>query len=169
MKAAVVDTNVLVVANRKSSHASPTCVLACTERLRAIMREGILVIDDGRHIFREYERRASSTGQPGVGDAFLRWALTNQAKRHRCERVPLTPRGGTDGDFEEFPVDPSLDKFHLDDRKFAAVARTSKHNPSVVNAVDTDWWMFREPLERHGIRVTFLCLDMMEAAARRGR
>ena len=68
--------------------------------------------------------------------------------------------------FEEFPGAPSLAGFDMDDRKFVAVALASGTGPEILNASDTDWWDFREPLERHGVRVNFLCPELMESGTR---
>jgi hypothetical protein len=166
--AVVVDTNVLVVANERTAQAPATCVRACAERLRALIDAGTLVLDDQWRIIREYQRQASSSGEPGLGDAFLKWALINRTNPQRCDLVALTLRGDGDEDFEEFPDDPALGGFDRSDRKFVAVARASTRRPPVVNATDTDWWLFREPLQRHGVRIIFLCPDLMEASDRRG-
>jgi len=140
----IVDTNVAVVANgrRQSPQASPSCVLTCVGRLRDLQLRHTLVLDDGWRILREYLRELSSIGQPGVGDAFLKWVLTNQTNPRRCEQVHITPRDATqpDGEFCEFPADPALDGFDLSDRKFVAVAVAHAEHPPILNAVDTDWW-----------------------------
>src|SRR5207245_8723519 len=68
-----------------------------------------------------------------------------------------TPIPGVPGDFAEFPRDPALEGFDLSDRKFVAVARASRHSPTVLNAVDSDWRIYEEPLKRHGVEVEFLC------------
>lgn len=166
MTTAVVDTNVLVVANGESKQASAACVRTCVQYLNAIAHDGQIVLDDGWRIIREYTRQARSAGQPGPGDAFLKWVLTNQANEQRCQRVHITPRDRAD-DFEEFPTDPALAGFDRADRKFAAVAICCPLNPPVANATDTDWWDFREPLQVHGVTVEFLCLELMTAGRAR--
>jgi hypothetical protein len=85
---------------------------------------------------REYENKISRSGQPNVGDAFLRWVLTHQAT-NRCEQVPITQIA--ENDFAEFPKSPFLEKFDLSDRKFVAVALTHHAKPAIANAVDSDW------------------------------
>jgi len=158
---AVVDTNVLVTANSEASQASANCIKNCVQYLDEIARNGQLVLDDGWRILREYMRQARSTGQPGPGDAFLKWVLTNQANEHRCPRVRISTRGDAEDEFVEFPHDPALAGFDRADRKFAAVARASPLQPPVANATDTDWWAFREPLARYGVSVEFLCPELM--------
>lgn len=159
MTARVVDTNVLGTANRAASQASPQCVLACVKQLRDVEGEGTLVLDDGWRVIKEYQQLASSNGQPGVGDAFLKWVLTNHANPARCELVRLTPDAITG--FAEFPNDPALGSFDPPDRKFVALALASRHRPPIVNATDTDWWHHRDALKRNGVDVIFLCPELM--------
>lgn len=161
MSAAVVDTNVLVTANRAAAHVSIACMLRAIERLRTIQRTEVVVLDVGWLILGEYQKQASSSGQPGVGDAFLRWVLTMRANPAHCELVPITPRVDDPEDFLEFPQDPALQGFDRADRKFAAVALASRNSPPVVNVADTDWWIFRTALERHGLLMEFLCPELM--------
>ena len=161
MDAVVVDTNVLAVANFQAEQAGPDCVLACIAALETAKRQQIVVIDSRAHIFSEYFRYASRSGQPGLGDAFIKWLWNNQAYATHCEQVDLTPNSCDEGDFQEFPDDRDLDGFDRSDRKFVAVAIGSKHDPKVLNATDTDWWNFRAALERHGVIVNFLCLDLV--------
>ena len=107
----IVDTNVAVVANgrQKSPQASPACVISCAGHLHDLQLHHTLVIDDGWRILREYLRELSPSGQPGVGDAFLKWVLTNQANPARCAQVHITPRGSPqpESEFCEFPDDPA--------------------------------------------------------------
>ncbi|GAB4421675.1 MAG: hypothetical protein Kow00106_18700 [Anaerolineae bacterium] len=158
---AIVDTNVPVVANRRSEQASLECVYACAHQLKQITREGKLVLDDRWLILREYMRQLSPSGQPGVGDAFLKWVLNNIANPTRIEAVSITPINPHDSDdrtdFREFPDDPALADFDRSDRKFVAVCVAHPQHPPILNATDRDWWNFREALSVHGIRVEFLC------------
>jgi len=43
------------------------------------------------------------------------------------------------------------------DRKFVAVALVSRYEPEIQNAVDADWWDYRDVLKDHGLRIEFLC------------
>ena len=101
----------------------------------------------------------SLSGQPGAGDAFMKWVFQNQANESHCELVPITLINCIEQDFEEFPDDPDLADFDRSDRKFVAVALTSQHSPPVLNATDSDWWKWRQALERNGIEIEFLCDD----------
>ena len=159
----IVDTNVAIVANqRDDAPASIDCVRRCITLLNEFQRDQrLLVIDDDWHILREYQHRLRSTGQPGVGDAFLLWVLTNRTNPRRCELVHITPRDTQEDhwDFEEFPNAPALQGFDRSDRKFVAVALAHQEHPPVVNATDSDWWDYRDALAAHDVRVEFVCPD----------
>ena len=157
MSAFVVDTNVPVVANGRSEQADPDCVIACIDALGAVRAGGVVVLDDGMRILHEYMSNLSMSGQPGAGDAFMEWVWNIQADADRCERVCLTSRFNACDDFNEFPDDINLADFDRSDRKFVAVALASHKKPVVLNAVDSDWAHSHSALERHGVRVNFLC------------
>lgn len=159
--AVVIDTNVGVVANGRYPKAGIECVESCVTALDDARRRVVLV-DDGFHIFSEYRRHLSGSGQPGVGDAFFKWLWDNQGNREHCRQIGITAVAGSDDDFEEFPGGPDLVDFDRGDRKFVAVALASGVSPAILNASDTDWWTFRKPLENHGVHVTFLCPALME-------
>ena len=72
---AVIDTNVLLVANGQHSDVSTECVIACVERLQAMEKSGVTVIDDGFRILGEYQHKTSLNPPRGVGDVFLKWLL----------------------------------------------------------------------------------------------
>ena len=122
MTAYVVDTNVAVVANGRDTHAGVQCQLECVWRLRALEQRGVVVLDQLGLIFEEYRRHLWPSGQPGVGDAFLRYLFDYQYDADRCELVQITPMADDARGFEEFPDDQALDAFDPDDRKFVAAA-----------------------------------------------
>lgn len=155
MKYFVVDTNVAVVANGNAPQADNACIAACVDALDTVRRNRIL-LDDSFRILHEYVANLHPTGQPGPGDAFLKWVFNVQADVRHCECVRITPRDGAD-DFNEFPNDPDLLRFDRSDRKFVAVALASRRDPKVLNAVDSDWGDYHRALMRHGVRVEFLC------------
>lgn len=151
----VVDTNVAVVANGKSQQASAGCVLTCTERLQRIMTgEMKLVLDDDWKILGEYMRNLHSRGSD-IGDRFLGWLLTN--KDTQCDFVSITPIDNSENEFHEFPTDPALQGFDPADRKFVAVALTHSEKPPILQAVDSEWWSYRDALHRNGVTIDFIC------------
>lgn len=159
----IVDTNVAIVANQKSPQASTQCVLHCIQTLHELTKTGVLVLDDGWRIISEYRRNLQQSGQPGIGDAFCKWVLTNWSNSNRCELVAITQRADSSDltDFLEFPSDPALQNFDRSDRKFVAVALVHPELPPILNATDTDWWYHRAELEAYGIKLRFLCIDAM--------
>jgi len=152
----VIDTNVLIVANnRESPQASYECIISCIKWLQSFEKSGILVIDNNWLIIKEYQNKVNSSGQPGVGDAFLKWILLNRSNPHRCEKVQITQIA--EYEFKEFPKSESLQKFDPSDRKFVAVALTHPQRPAIANAVDFGWNIHKDPLSEHGIEIEFLC------------
>jgi len=152
----VVDTNVAVVANGAAQQAGPQCIAACIHALQRV-RQSIIVLDDGMRIIEEYIKSVGLAGQPGMGHMFVKWAFDNQAVPSRCERVTIHATTSDGTGFREFPNDKDLAGFDPDDRKFVAVAAASANAPVILNAVDSDWWDYRAPLQRHGIGIRFLC------------
>lgn len=164
MNTAVVDTNVAVVANDKANHVGDEeCINACKEILIKIVDMKIrVVLDDGHRILDEYSRKLSFSGQPGIGDGFFRWIYERQACTEYVEQVHITSRDGDD--FEEFPDTDNLRGFDPDDRKFVAVALASESTPTILNATDAGWWIYRRALEKCGCKIKFLCPNLMRAA-----
>ncbi len=157
----VVDTNVLVVANgRDCPQANTACIRLCRQQVQRIQQSGGLLIDDAWHIIREYKKEVSQSGQPGLGDAFLRWVLTNRGNPEQCQQVRISEL--SDNEFAEFPDDLALEKFDPSDRKFVAVALTHPDCPPILNAVDSDWKQFGAALAKHGVRVEQLCPDCLK-------
>ena len=158
--AVVVDTNVAVVANLQHEKAGPDCILASIGALSRA-RGQVVLVDDGQFVFNEYRGQLSHSGQPGLGDAFFKWLWDNQANPERCRQISITPLDDSGTEFAEFPNDNDLLKFDRADRKFVAVALASGIKPTVLNSSDTDWWLFREALERNGLVLEFLCPELM--------
>jgi hypothetical protein len=169
MSTFVVDANVPIVANGEADHVSdPKCVLASLAALRKLTKGGTLLLDSAGLILKEYRdsRHLRLSGQPGAGDAFVKWAHDNQANPRRCRRIAVTPNPDNDTDFVPFPDDPALAGFDRSDRKFVAVALASGSDPEILNATDSDWWHYRVVLEGHGVKVTFLCPDQMPPSSK---
>jgi hypothetical protein len=165
MNAYVVDTNVPVVANGRAEQAGPHCVLACVAALEEVHDAGIVLLDDRLRVLREYMDNLSMSGQPGVGDFFMKWVWENQAVPDRCVRIAIKPRPDDPEDFEEFPRAPDLAAFDRSDRKFVALALASPLRPTVLNAVDSDWWTYGPALARHGVVVENLCPEHRAAVS----
>ena len=155
----VVDTNVPVVANGESEQASADCVEICAERLGAIMRGEVkLVLDNQWIVLGEYMQNLRSSGAD-VGDRFLGWLLRNWTNPERCDLVSITPIGGSESAFEEFPDDPALNDFDPADRKFIAIACAHSERPPILQAVDSKWLNFQNASHRNGVTIEFICED----------
>lgn len=152
---AVIDTNVLLVANGQHAEVSEDCVIECVKRLQAMEKSGVAVIDDGFLILGEYQHKTSLNPPKGVGDVFLKWLLRQVGNPARVEQVPLTETA--EHCFAEFP-DPTLEPvFDAPDRKFAAVAHAHPEKPPIWQAADCKWLDWRQALQAKGIVVEFLC------------
>jgi hypothetical protein len=151
---AVIDTNVLLVANEQHDDVSPDCVIECVRRLEAMKQVGITVLDDGYRILGEYQNKTCLNPPKGVGDVFLKWLLRHSSSP-RVELVALNET--TEDCFVEFP-DPALEPlFDAPDRKFAAVAHAHPDNPPIWQAVDCKWLNWWAALQAKGVEVEFLC------------
>lgn len=155
MMKAVIDTNVLLVANEQHADVSPDCVAECMRRLQVMQKSGITVIDDGFRILGEYQHKTSLNPPKGVGDVFLKWLLRQAGNPDRVEQVSLTELA--ENKFSEFP-DPALEPlFDAPDRKFAAVAHAHPDKPPIWQAADCKWLDWWPALQTKGVRIEFLC------------
>lgn len=153
----VVDTNVPIVANDKHPNASPDCVIACVDALEEVRENGILLLDDLGLIFGEYKKKLNMSGQPGLGDAFIKWIHDVQGDETHCKQVHITPSAVDPLNFDEFPADERLKNFDRSDRKFVAVALASGEESQILNAVDSDWANHFAALSENGLHIEFLC------------
>lgn len=101
---AVIDTNVLLVANEQHADVSTECVTECVRRLQAMEKTGVTVIDDGFRILGEYQNKTSLNPPKGVGDVFLKWLLRQAGNPTRVEQISLTELA--ENEFAEFRIQP---------------------------------------------------------------
>jgi hypothetical protein len=118
------------------------------------MTSGRLFIDDGGLIVAEYRANLAAKGQPGPGDVFLKWLLTNEWSEERVSRVRLSPS------FDELPPAQEGVVYDPSDRKFLAVAAAHPKHPPILQATDSKWWGWLESLANAGISVYFLCPEI---------
>ena len=168
MGAVVIDTNVMVVANGRTTapQATQECVIHCQARLAEILRgsEKIL-LNDKKRMIQEYKNNLNEKGR-GHGDRFwqelVRRMYRYGGNQEKVIIVPITSLAGNGTDFEEFPNDdPSLRDFHKKDRKFVAVALAYQHDSGqeapILKAEDSGWEEFKTALAAHGVRVDSIC------------
>jgi len=146
----VIDTNVAIVANGKSDHASVDCEIACVDLIGECSKHNI-ALDDGGLIMAEYQRHLSHSGQPGLGDVFFKYLHDNQYAQEKVKLYAITRIDNDNRSFEELPentLDPS-------DRKMLATAVVA--SGGIVNATDSDWAENSTLLEELNIDVHQLC------------
>ncbi len=151
---AVVDTNVLLVANGQHSDVSPECVETCIDRLLALQKAGTVVIDDAFRILGEYLNKTRVDPPKGVGDVFLKWLLRSVGSE-RVHLVELTETAAEE--FAEFPDRELQSRFDPADRKFVATAAAHPDRPPLWQAADCKWLDWWPRLRAHGVEVDFLC------------
>jgi hypothetical protein len=149
----VVDTNVAIIANR-TDEWPPECATACIDTVIEVTHGGGLVLDSLGLIVEEYLRYLDLSGEPGPGDAFMRWVFDNEYRTDLCTRVLITE--DEDRGFVEFPEDDGLATFDRSDRKFVATA-VSHGSAEIVVGTDSDWWDHREASAEMGMKIQFLC------------
>lgn len=157
MVRAIIDTNVLLIANGSHQDVSDACMKKCIERLVHQKEQGITVIDDCFHILREYQKKTYPNQPKGIGDVFLKWLLQNQRNLAHVEQVTITEI--EENRYSEFPNEELETLFDPPDRKFAAVSNAHPQKPPILQAADCKWLDWWESLENHGIAVDFLCPD----------
>jgi predicted nucleic acid-binding protein len=151
----LVDTNVLISANGRETHADLQCQLACIEALEKICSEKKVLLDSIGLIMDEYAGYCSYKGEPGVGDYFFKYVHDHQMVEKKCLIVQITQ--DKKKGFVEFPDHPDLVSFDPSDRKFVAVAMASGVNPVICNATDSDWEEHKAALRDVQISVVQLC------------
>ena len=147
----VVDTNVAIAANGRKTHADEQCQLACVEKLRSLVAQEVIAIDNERLILEEYMKHLNFSGMPGVGDVFFKHVFDNQYQDRRVRRVTVTPSEDDGRGFEELPENT----FDPSDRKFLTVAVVAK--AIVLNATDSDWGEQRVLLDELNVEVDQIC------------
>ena len=161
----LVDTNVPINANLATnpdpdSDVPDECILACVEAIDHVVKNDGLILDSDDEIFTEYRNHLSLSGQPGVGDRFMKWVNDNRWKSPDIDRVTITKNGDS---YDEFPDHDGLTQFDKSDRKFIAVSNVHLAKPPVLQATDSKWWGWKDALKKVGITVRFLCSDYVES------
>ncbi len=82
MNGFVIDTNVLLVADRQHPQAGPECELNCVTFLNDIRNNKVVYLDDDDHIFGEYRKGLKSGSQQS-----RRINLKGEARKRSIELV----------------------------------------------------------------------------------
>jgi len=102
-RTAVVDTNVILVANEQQPEVGRDCVLACIDALLDLRKAGKVALDDGDRIYSEFFNKTEPWSSQKTGDAFVKWVHDNRYNPVRCDRVSLTPMPDDYGDVVTAP------------------------------------------------------------------
>ena len=164
----IVDTNVPL----KASDTNPKdeidrdCSFACLEFIKKLMNSNdIIVIDSENEILKEYLKHMKKLRfDQNIATEFFKWVLMNKAT-NRVQEYKITKTA--DNTYVEFPESPELNDFDLSDRKFVALAKAHPLHPCIYNGSDTDWWDYKEALEKEGIHIVFLCEKYMIAKSKK--
>lgn len=158
----VVDENVLIVANdltRRSQGLAPLCPeadddcgIACADALYDLIENGRVGLDDGSEILEKYKQHCSFSGQPGVGDAFMRAVFERGYDDSWAERVSVRANGNF-----KLPESFLSCGFDNDDHLWIAVAHNASVTASVLNAVDSDYQIHAEELGKLDLTIVQLC------------
>ncbi len=159
----VVDTNVAIAANGRETHADEECQLTCVKRLRSLVAQEVIAIDDRWLVLNEYKKHLSFSGTPGVGDMFFKHVFNHQHQDNYVRRVAVTPSEDDRRGFDELP----MNTFDPSDRKFLAVAVAAE--AIVLNATDSGWNEQRPLMDELGVEVRQLCPRYASKRARRER
>jgi hypothetical protein len=156
-----IDENVIAVANDIGRslqglallcpEADDDCRLACIEALQRAIRSEIVLLDDQDLVLSYYRRKASMSGQPGSGDAFLMAVYQNSYNPERVLRIGLPEEHG-----RGLPESFVQCGFDADDMIYLALARNAPP-AQVLNAVDSDYTEFAVQIEELGVSVVQLC------------
>jgi len=87
----VIDTNVATTANGANAGAPMSCMVESARALRQVMERGHVYVDQAGAIVREYRANLAASGQPGPGDAFLKWVMTHEWGERKITRVAISP------------------------------------------------------------------------------
>jgi hypothetical protein len=153
----LVDTNVLISANGRDTHADLECQLKCIGTLEKIKSNKIVLLDNLGLILDEYSHHCNYKGEPGVGDYFFKYVHDNQLVKNNCIIIEITRDSQDQNNFNEFPKGPNLASFDFSDRKFVAVSIASNAYSPIYNATDSDWEEHKKELENNTITVIQLC------------
>ncbi|MDA8409411.1 MAG: hypothetical protein M0001_03345 [Treponema sp.] len=156
----IVDTNVVLVSGGQHPDVTSGCVAECVLRLQLIMTDQVVVLDDGFEIVNEYLNKTDPKRQKTAGDVFALWVVRNWKNPKHCALVKL--ERGSDGEYSSLPQHPGLAGFDAADKKFIAVAAAHPAHPPILQATDSKWLDWAEPLRQCGVEVNFICPEDIE-------
>ena len=95
----------------------------------------------------------------GLASNFLMHIIQNYGNAERVLRIPLIRK--ENGEYVDWPQDPTLTNFDPDDQKWVALARAFRQKTGecapIAYAIERDWDDYRTALKRHGVQLDHLC------------
>lgn len=159
----IIDTNVAILANGKSKFPAK-CIYECIQTIRGITKRNhaIIVTDREGFIFNEYKKYLNLSGEPGLGDEFLKWLDENRWTEDLCRIIDLNV--SSEDEFCQGIIPDAIcqSSFDPSDRKFLAVSIKHPESPQIVEATDVKWKLHESLLNHHGISVRFICPEYVE-------
>lgn len=149
----ILDTNVLVAANRRDSSCSMECSVKSAQRLEELL-EDTLVLDLLYAVRTEYQRYANPKGAPGAGDRFLREAL---------RRSPYYVNADLEAIHAAVPE--RLEDFDANDLKWIGLYNLAAAQ-RIINSTDSDYLHRQEDFEAEDILVENIHPEELKPAIR---
>jgi len=169
MKRCVIDTNVIVTANKAILGSDdgfvnkyPDLIIKCIKFLDNIKKKNgkiYVALDEDNEIFNEYKTYMNFSGQPGVGDSFFKWLHDIRWSFPETERIKLHK---TENGYVEFPILMEQAGVDPSDKKFFAVSNGHPSKPDIYEAVDAKWWNWRNDAKLCGINIKFIDEQYMQ-------
>jgi predicted nucleic acid-binding protein len=155
----VVDTNVLIAANGRSTHVGISCTARCAELLLEVQNAHVLLDDLELAVFEEYKRYCNFDGQPGPGDLFFAWYVRSRGTAGAVESIPIGSKSKVEA---SLPL--PLRKMDSSDKKFLAVYLAGNAD-QLFNATDSDWSHLSGELQAAGVMVSEVCPESLKLRA----
>jgi len=162
MKSQIIDTNVLITANKAVKCEPdddilnyPKLIETCIISLLAVKnsKNSFVTLDIDDEIFTEYKKHLNFSGQPGVGDFFFKWLHDHRWGFPSTERIALHK---TEDGYEEFPLLMKPLAIDRSDMKFFAVSNGHPDKPPILEATDSKWWHWADTAKKCGITIKFM-------------
>ena len=147
----IIDTNIFIAANGMVDHLTEQEMNKCKSFVASLFDNSIISLDLQGEIFQEYFKYMSRSGQPGIGDVFVKYLWDRQNSKIHCEKVDI--ERNKNGIYKQLNKKDDLLKFDLNDQKFIAVYLGSKKQPAICNASDSDWANNKVLMMKYNIRV----------------
>lgn len=145
---AIVDTNVLIAANQRDTHATLEAAARAANVLFEIQQGLHLLLEDTEGmILDEYKRYCNFSGQPGVADRFFLWFIKARFVPTAVAQIDVGGPNDVTGCLPDY-----LHTFDKSDHKWVAVYLEGG-GEVIFNSLDSDWSEHASNMLRAGINV----------------